>query len=238
MGPCFLILFDTSKTERAKVFLLRLVHTLCSAQKFDSSLFSNSYLLKSCCLNWGSWGKYKNCLGTWYCHPTKMAWLAEFCLYQKMLENWPPLELKNNATSDIFQSELNWASYVIFVKTDDARTMPGCRTPFSFSLVYLLCVKSSPKPLFVYLRGEHCLNAGRTLSTCGENGFPFVQQPPVSRFTHVSSRVYFATLSIRPPWDLVILTNQSTAYMPQVGSNLRLSQLHPLRPSQTDQSQG
>ena len=46
--------------------------------------------------------------------------------------------------------------------------------------VYLLKVKSSPKPVFVYLRGEHCLNAGRTLSTCGENGFPFVQQPPVS----------------------------------------------------------
>ena len=157
-----------------------------------------------------------------------------------MLENRPPLELKNNATffSDISQSELNWASYVVFVKTDDARTMPRCRTPFSFSLVYLLCVKSSPKPLFVYFRGEHCLNAGRTLSTCGENGFPFVQQPPVSRFTHVSSRVYFATFSIRPPWDLVVLTNQSTAYMPQEGSNLRLSQLHPLRPSHTDQSQG
>ena len=35
----------------------------------------------------------------------------------------------------------------------------------------LVCVSplSSPKPLFVYLRGEHCLNAGRTLSTCGEN---------------------------------------------------------------------
>ena len=31
-------------------------------------------------------------------------------------------------------------------------------------------------------------------------------------FTHVSSRVYFVTLSIRPPWDLVILSNQSTAY--------------------------
>ena len=40
---------------------------------------------------------------------TEMAYLAQFCLYQKMLENRPPLKLKINATSlpDIFQSELN-----------------------------------------------------------------------------------------------------------------------------------
>ena len=93
---------------------------------------------------------------------TERSLLTELCLYKKMLEN-RPLKLKNNANSfsDIFHSELNsnWASHVVFVKTDDARTMPGCRTPFSFSLVYLLCVKSSPKPLF----------SGWTLSKCGEN---------------------------------------------------------------------
>ena len=38
--------------------------------------------------------------------------------------------------------------------------------------------------------------------------------------------------------DLVDLTNQSTAYISQVGSNLRLSQLHPLRPNHIDQSHG
>ena len=33
------------------------------------TLSSNSYLLTSYCLNWGSWGKYRNCLATWFCHP-------------------------------------------------------------------------------------------------------------------------------------------------------------------------
>ena len=62
----------------------------------------------------------------------EMAYLAEFCLYQKKT-----FKLKNNATSfsDIFQSEHNWVSYGVFVKTgDDACTMLGCRTPFSFCL--------------------------------------------------------------------------------------------------------
>ena len=57
-------------------------------------------------------------------------------LVSKILENRPPLELKNNATSfsDIFQSEPNRASYGVFVKTVDASKMLGCRTPFSFCL--------------------------------------------------------------------------------------------------------
>ena len=61
-----------------------------------------------------------------------------------MLENRPSLKLKNNATSfsGIFQSEQNWASYGVFVKTDDARTMLGCRTPFSFGLC--ISLKLSP----------------------------------------------------------------------------------------------
>ena len=77
--PCFLICFDTSKTEWAKAFLLRLVHTLYSAQKFGSGLSSNSYLLTSYCLNWGSWEKYRNCLSTWYCHP-RHSHVILFCM--------------------------------------------------------------------------------------------------------------------------------------------------------------
>ena len=74
-----------------------------------------------------------------------------------MLENRPHLKLKNNATSfsDIFQSKQNWACYVVFVKTDDAPTMPGYRTPFSFSLC--ISFKSSPKQQF---------SAGLWLYTC------------------------------------------------------------------------
>ena len=99
------------------------------------------YLVISYCLNWGSWEKYRNSLATWYCHlthpcyllhevcvkTTEMALLAQFRLYQKMLENRPHLKLKNNAISffDIFQSEQNWASYIVFVKTGAARTMLG-----------------------------------------------------------------------------------------------------------------
>ena len=63
-----------------------------------------------------------------------------------MLENRPSLKLKkNNATSfsGIFQSEQNWASYDVFVKTDDTRTMLGCRTPFSFCL-YTTYLSSMP----------------------------------------------------------------------------------------------
>ena len=62
-----------------------------------------------------------------------------------MLENRPSLKLKNNATSfsGIFQSEQNWASYGVFVKTDDTRTMLGCRTPFSFCL-YTTFLSSMP----------------------------------------------------------------------------------------------
>ena len=54
----------------------------------------------------------------------------------KNVRKQTPLKVKNNATSfsDIFQSEQNWASYGVFSKTDDARTMLGCRTPFSFCL--------------------------------------------------------------------------------------------------------
>ena len=70
---------------------------------------------------------------------------------------------------------------------------------------HLLC----STPVFVYLRGEHCLNAGRTLSTCGEKGFPFVQQPPVTRIS----------LVIRP-----------------ASANSRQGNITPLNP--VDQSQG
>ena len=44
------------------------------------------------------------------------------------LENRVPLKLKNNVTSfsEIFWSELNWATYSVFVETGGtARTMPG-----------------------------------------------------------------------------------------------------------------
>ena len=79
-----------------------------------------------------------------------------------MLENRPHLKLKNNATSfsDIFQSEQNWASYGVFVKSDDAHTMPGCRTPFSFCL----CISFKLNPalnLYLSLTGEDRLRIER-----------------------------------------------------------------------------
>ena len=118
-----------------------------------------------------------------------------------MLENRPHLKLKNNATSfsDISQSEQNWASYGVFVKSDDARTMPGCRTPFSFCLC--ISFKLSPA-LNLYLQHKLPTNCSSLPK----------HSPPI--------------------------TGQLSNYMPQLGSNLRLSQLHPLRPNQTDQSQG
>ena len=54
--------------------------------------------------------------------------LARWVLFvSKNVRKQTPLKLKNNATSfsDIFQSEPNWASYGVFVKTDDAPTMLG-----------------------------------------------------------------------------------------------------------------
>ena len=58
---------------------------------------------------------------------TKIAQLAQFCSYQKMLENRPVLEFKNNDTSlsDIFQSAQNWANYSVFVDIYAARIMLG-----------------------------------------------------------------------------------------------------------------
>ena len=111
MGPCFLILFVTRKTERAKVFLLRLVHALRSAQKFSSSLFSNSYLLTSYYLNWGWWEEEK--MFSYMILPSDGNGLARRVLFVwKNIRKQTPLKIKkNNATSfsDIFQSEQNWA---------------------------------------------------------------------------------------------------------------------------------
>ena len=71
------------------------------------------------CFSWGLCENDRNGLAHWVLFVSKNV--------------RPPLKLKNNATSfsDIFQSELNWVSYGIFIKTP---TMLGCRTPFSFCL--------------------------------------------------------------------------------------------------------
>ena len=92
-----------------------------------------------------------------------------------------------------------WASYGVFVKTDDARTMLGCRTPFSFGLCIPL--KLSPA-LNLFLQHKLPTNCSSLPK----------HSPPI--------------------------TGQLSNYMPQLGSNLRLSQLHPLRPNHIDQSQG
>ena len=77
--------------------------------------------------------------------------------------------------------------------------MPGCRTPFGFSLC--ISFKLSPA-LNLYLKHKLPTNCSSLPK----------HSPP--------------------------MTGQLSNYMPQLGSNLWLSQLHPLRPNHIDQSQG
>ena len=92
-----------------------------------------------------------------------------------MLENRPPLKLKNNATSfsDIFQSEQNWASYGVFFKTDDAPTMLGYRTPFSFCL-------------YTFLSSIHSREQGPQSSVC----------TPVQHTVWLDQLYYFILVSL------------------------------------------
>ena len=121
------------------VRILALKHQHC--QQFIEVL--QAWLLTSSCLNWGScrkkWKSLSDMIWPHHAHPchlvlhevcwktTEMPQLAQFCLYHKMSENRVPLKLKNNATSlsGIFWSELNWATYGVFVETGTACTMLG-----------------------------------------------------------------------------------------------------------------
>ena len=114
-----------------------------------------------------------------------------------MLENRPHLKFKNNATSfsDIFRSEQNWASYGVFVKTDDARTMLGCRTPFSFCLC--ISFKLSPA-LNLYLQHKlptNCSSLPKHLKPAWTNRCT-VKSPWTNRCT-VKSRAWTVSTNHR-----------------------------------------